>query len=241
MKSGNLDDWSLLYPKPESLLSSLMQRKESTKNDFSFFSSNSSYLSCPAFNSKLKNTYVFSNSLKTSYSYNFENGNNTMEPNIKTGLGYIPRHHPTIKDGPVIEFALGYLMFADKPLNTFFSSPYFHKSKYTQYGSIIPGEFDIGQWFRPYLFEVQMWNNKGEFILEEEPIFYASFMTNDTINMKRFNMTEEILRYSISGSNSTLVFGKGQSLVSRYNRFKAAGQRERILTEINKNLINDDL
>ena len=105
----------------------------------------------------------------------------------------------------------------------------------------MPGEFDIGQWFRPYIFEVQLWQNKGDLIIDEEPIFYLSFPSDVNINMHRFNYTENLKKMANGSINANGVFGKGQTLLSRYNRFKSVGLREKILTEIQQNLINDDL
>ena len=119
-------DWSLLYPKPESLLSSLMSRRTKEDKNATFFDSTSSYLSCPAISSKFNNTYVFSNLLKTNIFYNFENDEKLAVNLEQTGLDFNVRHAPTIMDGPVIEFSLKYMFFADKPLNATFNAPYFH-------------------------------------------------------------------------------------------------------------------
>jgi hypothetical protein len=238
---GSEMDWSFLYPRPKKILTSLLQQKKNDHINISFFDSDASYLGCPAISSKFNNTYVFYNTLKSSYDYNFEDDNLIVERKGETGLDYTIRHTPSIKAGPVIEFSLSYIMFADKPLTATFTAPYFHPAGYTKYGSAVPGEFDIGQWFRPYLFEVQLWKNKGELVLEEEPIFYTSFPSDAKITLHRFNLTEKLRSYSNAGIGGNRTFGKGQTLISRYKRFKDVGMREKILTEISQNLIDDKL
>ena len=132
------------------------------------------------------------------------------------------------------------MFFSEEPMDIFLSAPYFHQSKYTQYGSILPGEFNIGQWFRPYFFEVQMWNSKGEFhVGANEPIFYASFLTNKNVELKRFNYNDTLRSYSAALLEGNKMFGRGQSLLSRYHRFNSIGMRERILKEIHNNVIDE--
>lgn len=235
------EDWTLLYPKPTSLFNQLVKKKFTDTFNFNFVSS-ASFFSCPAINSKFKNTYVFSNEIDCSYEFDFELSKPFIKPLTKNALSYSTQHSPSIKDGPLINFSISYILFADQPLEMFCSAPYFHKAGYTKYGSIIPGKYDIGQWFRPYFFEVQMWNKKGEFHLESgEPLFYCSFDTDQEIVFKRFRLDSTLRGYSSGLISGNGLFGRGQTLLSRYSRFGRVGMREKVLTEIQKNLINDNL
>jgi hypothetical protein len=235
------NDWSFLSKTPENLFS--MLSKERTKKEINPFFGNSdtNFLGCPAVNGKFRNTYVFSNCLETKYVYDFEDNKTEASLVDGNGLNFAIKHAPSINAGPLFEISSAVIMFADKPLNATFTSPFFHPAGYTRYGSTIPGEFDIGQWFRPYIFEIQMWNKKGEFVLKEEPMFYVSFPSEEKIKMHRFNFSKTLLGYSKASISTTSLFGKKQTLLSRYNRFKSVGMREKILTEINKNLIDETL
>ena len=67
----------------------------------------------------------------------------------------------------------------------YFTPPFFQKPGYTQDATILPGEFDVGNWFRPYNFEIQTWSNHGIITLKEnEPIFYAEFKTDKKIKLQ---------------------------------------------------------
>jgi hypothetical protein len=234
-------DWSFLGKTPESLFSMLSeQRVKPEKHDF-FSNSNTNFLSCPAINSKFRNTYVFSNSLETKYTYDFEDNKKEASLVGGGGLNFAITHTPSINSGPLFSISSAVILFADKPLSATFTAPFFHKPGYTNYGSPIPGEFNIGKWFRPYIFEIQMWNKKGEFILKEEPMFYVSFPSEEKIKMHRFNFSKTLFGYSKSSVGTTTLFGKNQTLLSRYDRFKSVGMREKILTEINKNLVDEIL
>jgi hypothetical protein len=226
-------DWNMLYPEPISLFSELQKLKTED-------SGVKTYFSCPATNRKFKNTFVFRNELSSSYQFDFTKNNdeNTFEPISSTWLNYEIKRPPTISVGPLVTLNLYYSFFASEPLTGVFTPPMMHEPRYTKYGTCIPGEFDVGQWFRPYPLEIQMWKNKGEFHLEEgEPIFYLEFKTDKKINLKRYKMNGAINSYLVECSTTTNTWGMGVPLSKRYERFKRTNMRELILKEIKQNLL----
>lgn len=226
-------EWSFLYPKPTTLFHEMVKIRE-TKN------SGRSMLSCPAVSDKFKKTLVFKNALDFSYEYDFLNENQIVKQTSDYALSLFHKRDNAITSGPIFDIALRYFLFADEPLEVSFTSPFFNEPKYTKYGSLIPGEFDIGQWFRPFNAEIQTWKNKGDIVFEkDEPLFYAELKTNRDIELKQFSMSDKLNDYANSCVSTTEMFGEGQNLLSRYKRFKGVGLREKILTEINKNLIQD--
>jgi hypothetical protein len=129
-------------------------------------------------------------------------------------------------------------MFCEEDVDVSFTGPYFHKSEYSRYGSIIPGEFNIGSWFRPYVFEMQTWSNSGEIHLKEyEPLFYAEIKTNKKIVLKQFNLNDKLIAYAKECIKSPIIFPK-LPLVDRYAKFKNVSLNTKILKEIKNNLID---
>jgi hypothetical protein len=229
----DVEDLSFLYPKPETLFKNLSVNKIQTE-------SNSSYFRCPAVANKMKHTLVFKSPMDFSYSYDFSNGKSevTQTSNVAIGTDILRDQQLTI--GPNIAVHLEWIFFAEEEVEAFFTSPYFHEPKYTKSGSAVPAEFNIGTWFRPYVMELQTWNNVGELKFENnEPLFYVELKTDKKINLKRFEYNEKLHGYAKACMNSTFHFGTNQGLLSRYNRFKDIGMREKILTEIKKNLIDE--
>lgn len=221
-------NWSFLYQKPTSLFSDLNATKEKISDNF---------LTCPAVSNKFKKTLVFKNSLSSSYLYNSE----SITPTTNNYIGVTKWRDSSLNCGPIYKFSSSICLFSEEPLDAFFTPPYFHKPGYIKYGACIPGEYDIGQWYRPYHFEVQMWENDGEFhIKENEPLYYINFKTDKKINLYRFNNSKLLTNYYEACIGATSLFGRGQSLISRYNRFKQVGLKEKILTEIKKNLIEEE-
>lgn len=227
-------DWSFIYPKPKTLLSDLLKNKNKELKENSFFS-------CPAVSPKFKKTLVFKNSISCSYEYDATQTPMLIQPKTENYIEANSVRDQAVSFGPTVVFSLHNIFFADEPLEVSLTAPFFHEPKYMKYGSIVPGAFDIGQWFRPINFEVQFWNNKGEFILEdEEPLFYLEFITKRPVILHRFNLTQKAYSYSQANINYSFSFGKMVPLLNRYSRFKEVGFREKILTEIKQNLINEE-
>ena len=234
-------DWTFLYPKPRSLFASIKEHLSDLNPEIQT-SSGSNILACPAVSAKSKKIIVFNSPITASYKYKLLDNNECLvEPISKEYLHFKISRQPTIDYGPCISFSLGYHLFSEEPLDAYFTPPMFHPTKYTKYGSPIFGEFDIGQWFRPYNFEVQMWDKEGEFHIKEgEPLFYVEFKTDKKILIKRFAMNEKLQKISAACIESFSLFGRGESLQERYRRFNDTNMREIVLDQISKNIINED-
>lgn len=231
IKGVDVLDWSFLYSKPKTIFSEIYKNRIPNK---------SSFFACPAMNSKIKKTLVFKNSIPSSYTHTI-NGDiypKEGEPFLVASRG----RDPSISNGYVYKFDNSVIFFSEEEdVRATISSPYFSKCQYTQYGTICPGSFDIGQWFRPINIEIQMWEKEGEFhLLENEPFFYIEIETDRPVNLHRFNLSKNLNSYADSIVITDKFFGREGSLLSRYKRFKNVGFREKILTEIKKNLINEE-
>jgi hypothetical protein len=232
--SGLHNDWSMLYPEPTNLYSDLSKLKTVNPD------SKKSFFVCPAIKNTFKNTYVFKNVIKSEYNYDIDRVP-VFIPESKTHLGASTKRLPAISTGPTVEMSLSYIFFADKDLETMFLPPMFHSPKYTRYGTVFPGEYNIGSWFRPYNFEIQLWENSGKLVLEEdEPIFYTKFLTDKTIKMNRFVFNEKLFSYSEHCTSSPSYLKANLPLIDRYNRFKESKMNYSILKEIKENLILDE-
>lgn len=228
-------EWSMLYPEPVTLFSELQSKRMKGAGEDTYFS-------CPATNDKYRKTLVFKNEMESSYEFDFTNEDkslNYIKPTSQRWVNYDILRPPTIADGPMVNFSLYYSLFADQPLEAVFTPPMLHKPQYTQYGTCVPGQFDIGQWFRPYPFEVQMWNMKGEFHLKQgEPLFYVEFKTQKKVVLHRYKMNGAISHYLAAGAQSKKQFGAGFSLQDRYERFKRTRMKDLIMKEIKANLLD---
>lgn len=220
-----------LYPLPKQLFSELIKIRSKKKNLSPFFQ-------CPAMSESMKSTYFFDSPFNLTFPYDFRDGN--KKETLVHGVKFISDRDDTLSVGPIVRLELQYYMFAEEPLEAIFTPPYFHKPKHQIHGSALPGQFDIGQWFRPYVTEFQMWNETGTFVLEkDEPLFYVRFNTDKKVILKRFEMTPKTYQYSKTVVSATDMFPLGSRLIERYKSFKNVGLREKILKEIKANIIDD--
>ncbi len=195
-----------------------------------------SYLSCPAATQSFSKTAVFFNSMDCTYDYDFTDYDNLhMQAKEKSFLNFAVRRPPTLIDKPTVELQLHYIFFSEEPLNMDITPPMFHRPRYTNYATPVPGSFDIGRWFRSFILEIQLWEAKGKLILEAgEPLFYASFSTDKKVKLQRFVYTEVLAQHA----NACVNFFKNEpSLEKRYDLFENTSMREQVLKEIKDNLV----
>ena len=227
-------DWTFLYPYPERLFDNLLDQKSKVIEKGSF-------LACPSFLDVTKNTLCVKSPISASYDVviNEKNEKNIF-PTSPEFFNTMTLRESPLDDAMTVFFSFHYIFFADEPLEILFTSPYFHQSEYMKFGALVPGSFDIGQWFRVLNLEIQMWKNSKKFKIDKDEIlFYLYFKTDRPIVFKRFNYTESLFKLSASSTTATSVLGKGQTLVSRYFNFKNTGMRDKVLTLIKNNLIEE--
>lgn len=218
------------YADPVSLHSELMAEKNPHRGP-------STFLSCPAAVSTFSRTVVFrNNNLPCSYDYDLRDVEKLkMTPKDARYLNCTVRRPPALIDKPTIEFQLRWIFFSEEPLIMSTTPPMFHPPKYTRYATAVPGQFDIGRWFRPFIFEIQTWETQGEIKFEEkEPLFYATFNTDKKVNLHRFVYTDKLAEYA---SQCTTYYKNEKSLDKRYELFESASMQHLVLDEIKKNLV----
>lgn len=199
------------------------------------------YMQCPAVKNELESTYLFLNPAETEITITVDKEGKVEATHLETESTIIPgllRHAPTLTNHTLIEYQLSYMFFAEESLDITMTSPYFHKTNYTNYAAIVPGTYDCGKWFRPLNIELQLWEGNNFFRIErDEPLVYFRFNTNRKIVFKRFKPTNRL--YDIAAS---LVSFKGTprwfSLKTRYENFHRASMRGIVLQEICDNLVN---
>lgn len=226
------DNWNPLYRTPENLYTELLKNKNPKSGRDSFFN-------CPAAADVLKSTFVFKNALDTKFSYDFSDENNPQIIN-HNGLEVNLTKPSGIKGGGYVNISMKWLFFAEESVMIKISSPSFHEPTDLIKQGIVPsGRYDISQWFRPYSYEVQMYNEKGMVVLNEgDPMFYLEIITDRPIELKRFITTEKLHDYYAQCLRSREYFGILKPLSERYKVFKAAKMDKIILKEIKANLID---
>lgn len=229
-----IGNWNMLYEDPETLFKywsqfSIKEEKEA------------SMAQCPAFQNIAKNTYVFNCPIDSSYSFDATStqaNQITLTPQTNEYLSaFIPRNQ-TMSVGPNMELSLRLHMFAEEPLEIMLTGPYLHKTEYTKNGVLTSGQFDIGQWFRPINCELQLFGQQGQIdFKKDEPLFYVKFLTNKKINLKRFELTDELDTYARKAIGAKSIYGPRNPLSFYYDKFMKTRTRDIVLKKIKENLI----
>lgn len=219
-------DWSIIVNEPRNVYSYLI-KNINKDNSRSFFE-------CPSFKNFGKQTFFVTNPIKL----DAEIKNNVeIIYNSKNYINSEISKLPSIKNNTLFNYPVNYLFFCEEDLEMSLSSPYFHYAPHLKYGCVVPGDFNVGSWFRQTNFEFNLWDEK--IIIEEnEPIAYFRFKTNKKIILKRFVVNEAIARINNVCCSSS-QWESRVPLSKRYNRFKKTKMNKILLNEIKKNIIED--
>ena len=120
-------------------------------------------------------------------------------------------------------------------LQIMLTSPFFSETNYTNYGIVIPGKFNISKWFRPVNLEMLLYDNYFK-MPEHEHMAYFQFLTDDKVELKRFELNETLRK--ISDTCSTVSdWWKNVPLINRYDRFLKTKTNRLVMKEIKKQLL----
>lgn len=224
----NAVNWNMLYSEPENVFTSLKEERNKNAQSDSFFY-------CPSFKNLLSNTFVVKNVLGSEYDVD----GGVLEPHGDTYLHAQINRESSIEASPLLRISMSWIFFAEESLDIEITPPYFHPSAHSSAGAIVPGTFDIGQWFRPINAEFSLWKGATEFKLPEgDPIFYAKFNTEKKVVLKRFQMSDTLYQISNACVQSPATFGRFLGLSAKYNLFSKTKTNNLVLKNIKDNLIN---
>ena len=199
-----------LYEEPINLYNSLKDKKEKRFKEQGFFS-------CPSFKDLTFNTYIFSSSSDNMYKLDIPNGRLEFTDTSVEASSVRP---PSIENCFLFKLSLSWIFFSEESLVMEITPAYFNDTSHTEFGSIVPGAFDIGRWFRPINAEFQLWDGVDTFSLpKEEPIFYAKFNTNKKVIFKKFQMNEELENIKKEHIDSRIAMKPFLQLKERYDSF----------------------
>jgi hypothetical protein len=236
--------WEMLYREPQSVYSAMK-----SKANVSSLKSGESMFACPASNDLLQNVYTIKSNIDDYYELPIEFleeleqqefVKNVVLPVNKNKISFVAQRKSTLKGYWDIEYNLHWAFFAEESLKMKMTSPYFPHETPTPGAFVTAGQMDIGQWFRDINLNyfVPKTATSMEFKVDDS-LLYLEFMTDKKIIFKRFQMTPSIQEILRENAESPARYGKHLPLVKRYEMAKKSKLRERVLTEIKKNLIEE--
>ena len=214
-------DWNILHKTPETLFDRKL--KEHIRTD----DKRSNFFYCPAFKDFAKNTFVVTNPLRLNHTFGQANS---------SSIPMYQNRESCLKNYKVSQYGLSWLFFCDDDIDITVTSPYFDNVPHLQYGTIVPGKFNAGSWFRPINLEYTFYPGVDEVIIkEDEPLAYINFCTDSQVNLIRFNATEDIKKIA-STCSSGANWESWVPMKKRYQRFKNSRLKNRLMKLIKENL-----
>ena len=251
-------DWNMLYPEPECLLSVMLRDKVQRVGDDTDkmrpnVSANHNMFRCPAVSNVTKNTFLLKNPVETHIQIDPVNwdkkapegltpelDNSRIRILSKNWIQCDIVHQSNLSDCTLFAYGLRWIFFTeDDSMNMNLTSPWFTNSPHLKYGAVVPGQFDIGKWFRSIALEYNVWPNdsNNEFkILADEVVGSVSFDTPNDIELVRFEMSESLIKYSRATASSSSWYSN-VPLLKRFKMFEEAKMKRLILKEIKKNIV----
>lgn len=145
---------------------------------------------------------------------------------------------PAFENRPAIDYDSQWLFFSEDDISVQLIPPYFHKTKASEYATVLSGEFNISKWFRPLIATFSLWEGTKELKLSsEDPIAYVKFITDNKVILKEFKKTEKI---DMLVAECVTVKDRFPNLPlsENYNRFVLNRKHKEVIEEIKLNLVN---
>ena len=196
----------------------------------------SEYNRCPAFVDELMNVY----GIKSYYDYTLRFGkDNVTSPDYDQEFF---KNHFNIKslkfEGNLFEFYENFVFFTDEPsLEMSLLPAYMEDNSVVNSTIMIPGQFDIGKYFRELSFAFHTRENCNEIIFNRKEIyFYLKFHTKKKLRFKQFAWTDELTRINRLMSAAKNMKYDFMNLDYYYNIFERFNFKKKILKSIKENL-----
>jgi hypothetical protein len=230
---GEPTDYSkqfLSYRDPIKVLDSLKLKKNSTNKIDNFFN-------CPAFVNSIKNTYMFTSPTDANLTFSGNQIINNLNPDQFYDRNIVVPKQESMQNAFTVRYNANWLMFSEESVHIHTTPPYLHNSSVTNCGYYVPGTFDISAWFRPFEYAFQMWEGQTQFTTtQDDPLLYVTFLTDEPIILKKFYLSDELYKLSMSCVRLK-NYRREKNLLKLYDIFNASKLRSRILKEIKNNLL----
>jgi hypothetical protein len=225
----------LLDIEPTSLLSSIQKRR--AKNPIIpnglKTAQGGNYQACSALHTLAKNTFV----VVAPFDVTLYLDSNGVISEGTTHPYWFEERISSIENSFSVDFDMPFIFFSEKNVDVKITPAYMHNLSYANTGFVVPGQFDISNWFRPMPIIFQLWEGKKVLSFSKgEPLAYISFDTDKEINLKQFSLTNDIYNQAIACGEHKLLF-RFQTMEQLYNRFNKTGLKKIVLNSIKNNTI----
>lgn len=198
---------------------------------------NDNFLNCPAFVNSIKNAYMFTSPCDIDCNFTAQGILNNLAGQRPYEMHTLVEKNASLQNALTIKFRADWIFFSEETLHVHSTPAYLHNSIVSKSGFYVPGTFDISMWFRPLEYAFQMWENNTRFVsVQDDPLMYVNFLTDEPIKLQRFYMTEDLTDLSMSCIRLK-EYRREKNLLKLYQIFNASRIKNRILKLIGENLL----
>lgn len=221
---------SYSFAEPTNVLNVLRGNKTKASQPQSSFS-------CPAHNSMLKNVYSV-NSIQN-YTFDLSEAHATTNwPFFNRLFDFVSPRQCSLEGYSDIEPTYSWLFFATEPLVARFTSPYLPAISPAEGSIMVCGEFDIGQWYRPFVLNYMVPKHTPYLtIIKNDPLFFVEFKTDKNIIFKQYEVNETLSTYANRCLRSPVEVGKSYTLEPRYEWLNETITAGAIIDKIERSLV----
>jgi len=190
------------------------------------------WLSCPSVINYNENTFLIKNPLDVSVRINSDNTVDAKTPGSSMLLGIRDFNEKSI----ILDYFINISLFSESEISVSQTAPYF-ENNISNGTYLIPGKFNIGEWFRPLNASYFIKDKDINFVLKkDDPLYYLSFDTEDKIEFKEFYYTDALIEI-VNSTVGLKRYKKNIPLINLYKIFKEQKLDKIVLKEIRKGLI----
>lgn len=222
---------------------------------FNFFKENrsdidieprSNFFNCPATRSFYKNLFVLKSNIYDICKWPEGYLKSLLDSEFNGGLlkkfgnkrEFSHARKSALKGYIDLSYGISFVTFATEPLIAQFTAPFAPPFSPIKGAIFTNGEFDVGQWFRPAALQFFVPEDATQFLLKkDDPLVYINFLTDKKVVFKKFKPTEKARDLANQFMNSPERHGPNKSLEERYAILEKEGMRQKVLEEIEKNII----
>lgn len=234
---GSVFATNLLFPKPESLASSLHGKKIP----------GSKMLQCPANRDTMKNVFVMRAGLDDTVTIpegrleSMNNSENYTELIDDKSIVELRKNRASSFPGYTnVLYNLQWLIFADEPVMMRLTAPWYPPQMPCEGALFSFGQMDVGQWYRTMNLDYHIPHGTKEFKVKQgDALCYMEFMTDKKIVFKRYNLTSELYNIAEEMGQVSIRYNQNQTVQSRYDMAERSGIRDLVLHHIRNNVVED--
>jgi hypothetical protein len=230
-----LESWNFLYAAPVNIYSKLVEDTDSS----------APIRFCPATKTNMKKIFSFNSTIDDEIDFSSNDlafidqsaTNNSFLP-YKSKVALRKPRQSSYPGHINVSYNLSWYFFASEPVVARMTAPYYPAVTPTKNALFATGEFDIGQWFRPFNLDYHIpYDSKSFKVNAGDPLFFLELFTDKQIVFKRFVTNDIIKNISFEMSDAPKRYGPLDKLVNRYKMFNMTKTREILLHEIQKNAV----